>query len=331
MTKYSTKSRRRTPWTKKDSSTPLQSFIDRCTERDYGHRHPSFDEIDEAGFINSYNLKDCRHCGSERIVKDGKSDNGIIRFRCKACGRRFTATTNTIFDNHKIPISEWIGFLLDILGFGSFSLTSKVNRNASSTTRYWIEKTFLLLEGIQDDIILEDRVWIDETFFKVRTADIQHHDDGTEYRGLSMNQLCIGIGCDSHNRSVFLFEGYGKTSGRKTMDAFSDRIAVGATLVHDKEKSHQKLVNKLALISEVYDSRDLKRLDDSDNPLDPVNNLCRLLQLFLRAHGGFMRSDIQNYLNVFSVLMNQPENKYEKVEKLLSRAMDFPILLRYRR
>jgi hypothetical protein len=44
-----------------------------------------------------------------------------------------------------------------------------------------------------------------------------------------------------------------------------------------------------------------------------------------------MRSDIQSYLNVFSVLMNQPENKYEKVEKLLSRAMGFPILLRYRR
>lgn len=71
-----------------------------------------------------------------------------------------------------------------------------------------------------------------------------------------------------------------------------DHIAVGATLVHDKEKSPQKRVNKLALISEAYDSRDLKRLDDSDNPLDPVNNFCRLLQLFLRAHGGFMRSDI---------------------------------------
>jgi hypothetical protein len=34
---------------------------------------------------------------------------------------------------------------------------------------------------------------------------------------------------------------------------------------------------------------------------------------------------------MFSVIMNKPENKYEKVEKLLSRAMDFPVLLRYRR
>jgi hypothetical protein len=37
-----------------------------------------------------------------------------------------------------------------------------------------------------------------------------------------------------------------------------DHIAVGATLVHDKEKPPQKRVNKLALISEVSDPRDLE-------------------------------------------------------------------------
>ena len=82
---------------------------------------------------------------------------------------------------------------------------------------------------------------------------------------------------------------------------------------------------------EVYDSREIKKLDDSDNTLGKVNNLCRLLQLFLRTHPGFMRSEIQNYLNIFSMIMNQLENKYEKVEKLPFRVMCFLILLRYRR
>jgi transposase-like protein len=188
-----TKSRRRTPWTEDKNPTPLQSFIDRCTERDYAHRHPTFEEMDESEFINSYELKTCRMCGSDKIVKDGKSSGGIARFKCNACGRRFTAITNTIFDSHKIPISEWIGFLLDIFGYGSFGLTSKVNRNSNNTTMYWMDKTFLLLEGIQDEVVLKDRIWIDETFCKVRSDDIEHHDDGTEYRGLSRNQLCIGV------------------------------------------------------------------------------------------------------------------------------------------
>jgi transposase-like protein len=326
-----TKSRRRTPWTEDKNPTPLQSFIDRCTERDYAHRHPTFEEMDESEFINSYELKTCRMCGSDKIVKDGKSSGGIARFKCNACGRRFTAITNTIFDSHKIPISEWIGFLLDIFGYGSFGLTSKVNRNSNNTTMYWMDKTFLLLEGIQDEVVLKDRIWIDETFCKVRSDDIEHHDDGTEYRGLSRNQLCIGVARDSHGQSMFVFEGTGKTSGKKTLDAFSSHIAPGSTLVHDKEKSHRKLVEKLNLKSEVYDSREIKKLPDDDNPLDPINDLCRLLQLFLRAHSGFMRFELQGYLNMFSVIMNKPENKHEKVEKLLSRAMDFPVLLRYRR
>jgi transposase-like protein len=151
-----TKSRRRTPWTEDKDPTPLQSFIDRCTERDYAHRHPTFEEMDEGESINSYELKTCRMCGSDKIVKDGKSSCGIARFKCNACGKRFT----TIFDSHKIPISEWIGFLLDMFGYGSFGLTSKVNRNSNNTTMYWMDKTFC----------------------KVRSDDIERHDDGTGYR-----------------------------------------------------------------------------------------------------------------------------------------------------
>jgi len=62
--------------------------------------------------------------------------------------------------------------------------------------------------------------------------------------GPSKNQLCVGIGCDNHKRSVFILEGYGKPSSQKTMDAFSHRIASGSTLVHDKEKSHQQLARE---------------------------------------------------------------------------------------
>jgi hypothetical protein len=112
---------------------------------------------------------------------------------------------------------------------------------------------------------------------------------------------------------MFVFEGTGKTSGKKTLDAFASHIASGSTLVRDKEKSHRKLVEKLNLKSEVYDSREIKKLPDDDNPLDPIKDICRLLQMFLRTHSGFMRCELQGYPNVFPVIMNRPENKYEKV------------------
>ena len=30
----------------------------------------------------------CCHCGSEKVVRDGKAPNGKQRLRCRACGRR---------------------------------------------------------------------------------------------------------------------------------------------------------------------------------------------------------------------------------------------------
>jgi len=215
----------------------------------------------------------------------------------------------------------------NIMGYGSFSLTSKINRNSSNTTKYWIDKTFLLLENIQDDILLEGTIWLDETFIKVRNPDVQHKEDGHEFRGISRNQMCIGIARDATN-AVFFFEGYSKPSGKKVHELFSSHIKPGSKIVHDMERAHEMLIQKLGLKSEAYNSRNLKNLPDSENPLNPVNELCRLLQMFLHSHSGFIRDDIQGYLNLFSVLMNPPENKYQKVEKLLKCAIDNPILLR---
>ena len=108
---------------------------------------------------------------------------------------------------------------------------------------------------------------------------------------------------DAEGYSVFLFEEFGKTTEKCTLELFGDYVETGSTLVHDMERAHGPLVEHLHLRSDVYNSRELKGLLDSDNPLDLVNELCRLVQMFLRTHPGFMRDDIQGYLNLFSVLI----------------------------
>jgi hypothetical protein len=77
--------------------------------------------------------------------------------------------TNTIFDSHKIPLSEWLDFLLSIFGYGSFSLVSKSNRNAYNTTRFWMDKVFLVLREYQDTLVLSGELQLDETYYKVST------------------------------------------------------------------------------------------------------------------------------------------------------------------
>lgn len=160
--------------------------------------------------------------------------------------------------------------------------------------------------------------------------DLQMKEDGLQYRGLSRNQICIGIGCDLTNHVYCTVEGYGKTSSKKTMDAFYSHIKPGSKLIHDMEKSHEKLVQELKLESEAYSSKSLMGFADKDNPLNEINQRCRQLKQFLNSHSGFDRANLSDYLNLFAFIVNPPQNPYKKIEIILNRVFENPISLTYR-
>ena len=53
-------------------------------------------------------------------------------------------------------------------------------------------------------------------------------------------------------------------------------------------------------------------------------------QKFLNAHSGFVRSDLQGYLDLFAFIMNTPGGKHMKVERFIEIAMRKLELHRYR-
>lgn len=279
--------------------------------------------------INSYVPNTCPHCGIEAIKMNGHTQNGVQRYKCLGCSQTFTPVTRTIFENHKISLSEWMEYALNIFRYVSINADSWNNRNAFTTSRYWLEKLFLVLEPYQANLKLSSQVWLDETFYSVRSGDVARTEDGKKLRGLSSNQMRIGVACDK-SRTICIFEGYGKPSQKKTYESFKDHIEVGATLVHDKENAHKKLVRELQLNSIAYDSREIKLLSDKDNPLNRVNRVHDLLKSFLYAHTSFNRDKIQGYLNLFAFVMNPPADNLEKVGALMDLAFQNPKTLRYR-
>jgi hypothetical protein len=188
---------------------------------------------------------------------------------------------------------------------------------------------FLTLKNSQTDTVLSGTVWLDETYYPVISSQIAHKEDGTKYRGLSRNQICIGVATDKRHTVCFV-EGTGKPSQKKTFDAFVSHIEAESWLIHDKETTHKKLVSALNLVSQAYAAYDLKGLKDNDNPLDPVNNIHSLLKKFLRAHSGFNRDSLQDYLNLFVFVRDPPSDMLEKVEKVVNLAFQNPKYLRYR-
>ena len=321
-------SRQKTPWDNKKELTEVQKFIKSKYSENYKFKHKKISETEEVDLLNSIKIEKCRYCDSTNIKKNGKNQNKVQIYFCNDCKKKFNPTTGTIFENHKISITEWIEFLLDIFNYGSITLTSKVNKNSINTTIYWLNKTFILLKDYQTNTILKDSVYIDEFYYVVKKSDIKTK-DGKKLRGISENQYCIGIGYDGE--MIFaVVERLGKPSIESTKTAFLNHIKKGSRLIHDDEKSHKELVKKLGLIDESYNSEDLKKLDDKENPLRPINHQCDLLRQFLNAHSGFDRGDLQDYLNLYCFMNSCPRNKLEKVNTLLELALNTKITLQYR-
>jgi hypothetical protein len=326
--KRSQKSRRETPWGKESELTPTQAFLKQYYDDYYAARHRAVGDSGESEMVNSYPPVKCPYCGSEKFKKNGRTGSGVQRYMC-ACGKTFLPTTGTIFDDHKISISEWMEYCLNLFRHVSITADSWSNKNTFKTSRYWLQKLFLTLEGVQSDIILSGTVWLDETYYSVRSEDIVRNANGDKLRGVSRNQICIGVATDKR-QSIFLVEGTGRPSQKRTLEAFRRHIAQGSTLIHDDESAHKKLVSKLSLDSVVYASKYLKALSDDENPLNPVNRAHAILKKFLDSHSGFGRDDIQGYLDFFAFVTNPPDDMLKKVELVVKLAFQNPKTLRYR-
>jgi transposase-like protein len=307
----------------------MQEFLYTHYKKSYEERHPILTETGEAELINAYLPTECPHCSSVAMKMNGLTRNEVQRYKCSDCKQTFTPTTKTIFEGHKISLSEWIDYVLNILRYVSVNADSWNNRNAFTTSRYWLEKLFLVLGSYQQSLVFTDKVWFDETFYSVRNEDIARTEKGNKLRGLSANQMCIGVICDKKH-TMCIFEGYGQPSKKRTYDLFKEHITVGSTIVHDKDKAHRKLVEELQLKSIEYDSRELKKLRDKENPLNRVNRIHYLLKSFLHSHTSFNRESIQDYLNLFVFAMNPPSSHLEKVETILNLAFRNRKTLRYR-
>lgn len=317
---------RKLPWSSNQNQTSLQALITTTISEWYHakHRQTSQEELD---MINSIIPIRCHHCTSTSFIKYGYR-NGLRVFKCKECNKKFTNLTNTIFDSKKIPISEWIEYLLHLFEFHSIVTTSRDNRNSSSTGHYWLEKVFLTLKNCQKNIILKNNIYLDEMFFPVIKSKIVTK-NGKKLRGISKNKICVAVAMDDDNLFIKV-EPTSKPSDASTWNTLGKVIQPGSHLIHDKERSHGILIRNLNLTSEVYDTIYTKGLSDTENPLDPINNIHSLIKRFMKQHGGYNRDNLQDWMNLVWFILSPPNNAYSKIEKFFRIAIITPQRVKYR-
>ena len=118
--KYITKSLRAFPFSD-DNLTPEEELF-KCTLNEwYNAKHRTISD-EEVKFINSVTINKCPYSCSTSFIKNGHRKDGVQKYKCISYNRSFTPITNTIFDSHKIPISEWFEYLLHLFEFRSSCL-----------------------------------------------------------------------------------------------------------------------------------------------------------------------------------------------------------------
>lgn len=55
-----------------------------------------------------------------------------------------------------------------------------------------------------------------------------------------------------------------------------------------------------------------------------------LLKKFMRARGGYDRENLQDWMNLFWFIMNEPKDRYDKVLKFIKMAIMSPKRVKYR-
>lgn len=222
------------PWNGKEHLDCLEEVLDDTLISWYKQKHRQQTQK-EIQLINSLVKLNCPYCKNENIRKCGFYGRGIQRYQCKACNKKFSPLTNTIFDSKKIPISEWIEYLLHLFEFHSIRSSARDNRNAASTGKYWLKKVFAVLKNYQNNIILEGNVYLDEMYFPIVPSK-EVLKNGKKLRGISKNKIGVVTAIDDLNHCFIYVTNVSKPSLKSTWDAIGNHIKAKSHLIHDGEK-----------------------------------------------------------------------------------------------
>lgn len=260
----------------------------------------------------------CPSCGG-RPVKDGRTEAGHQRYRCRDCGRRYSAFTSTVFEDSKKDLPTWVSFI-DLMCFNvPIECVAEICGMSHKTAYEWRHRVFATVDGYQDRIVLRDRIWIDEAY--INDTDLSHGYGQARKRGLSGQKLCIAVAIDVHKNPVAVVCGHGKPSSKRMKDALLGHLQEGSVVVHDMEKAHRGLVRAAKCTDEAY------RADVNDpvylECMALVNDLCSWLKRHLWRFTGMDPKNLQSYLNWFVYLfrVNQARDKWPRSERVVRHLM----------
>lgn len=109
----------------------------------------------------------CPHCSSSKYVSNGQNANGTKKYKCKQCGKSFTASVNTIFEGTSYSWDEMVDIIyMMIRNLSMIDISANSASDKLGTTWMIVHKILHLLNIMSDNVKLSGVIQIDEKYFR---------------------------------------------------------------------------------------------------------------------------------------------------------------------
>lgn len=172
----------------------------------------------------------CPHCGCEGayVLEGGK------RYKCKnGCGKKFSVTVGTVFENTKIPLRVWFAAIYLATshkkGISSVQLAKDVG--VTQKTAWFVLHRIREMFKIKAPQMLSGTVQVDETFVGGKNKN-RHADKKVKYsQGRSYKDKTPVFGMISNGQAMT--QVVPNTQGKTLRPIIMSRVKKGSTLITD--------------------------------------------------------------------------------------------------
>jgi transposase-like protein len=284
----------------------------------------------EANERKASNNRNCVLCGSDHVVKWGKTSNEMQRYRCATCNRTFCETTGTPL-YHCRKRNNWLGFIQCELQGYSLRESAKICGISWVTAFYWRHKFYVALAQFDVEhfvgITEADETFILESQKGQRNLDRKARKRGgsAKKRGISNEQVCI-LALRDRSKSTFLkIIGTGRPSIQEIDQNIGNRLDNTNILCSDALVAYSRYAN-VHQLSHHYSFKSHEKCTKGIYHIQNVNSLHSRLKRWLRHFNGVATKYLDGYLAMFTALDKIDfEDQLSAVRKVAVSALLNPI------
>lgn len=237
----------------------------------------------------------CPFCSSESFCRNGKTRQGIQRYRCGKCGRTFVIAGGKNLFSAKLTADELLRLFSCIYLELPIHSICRLTGLSPKTVVLWQKRAFYVAKEWIDSAAFEGKTWIDEVYFNFSGSNGKLIGSEVHKKaGLSFGNVCVCIAYDEKGTMFCRVVKAGKVDALSVECCFSGRMNGVSLLVHDAEKAHRTLIKAQKLKDKVVKST--PKTAESLKAMEPINNYSALLVNEMRKHPGTKISHLDERL-----------------------------------